>query len=191
MWFYAAMPWSAASTPKDPDNNFFPSPGQNSFVERAGEVPEVRFDDGVYAGWIVPGDYDPLLGKLIAWGADRGEAVARLRGALEEFDATGIKTNTGLFLAILNDGEFLAGNMHTRWLDERLAQLLAARKASKTRQGNAGGISAEDVAAIAAILWQLDQSGSLRESAVQAAPSRWKQEGRREQVAREPERSAP
>ena len=66
---------------EDPANNFFPSPGRIAYW-RATEGPGIRLDEGVYQGWTVPGDYDPLLSKLIAWGADRGEALARMRRAL-------------------------------------------------------------------------------------------------------------
>ena len=110
---------------EDPDNNFFPSPGKITSWQAPSGFPGLRMDEGVYAGWTVPGDYDPMLGKLIAWGADRTEAVARLRGALQEFDVAGIRTNTRLFLNILQDDEFLRGDIHTRWLDERLGSLVA------------------------------------------------------------------
>src|SRR5260370_13756159 len=77
-------------------------------------------DDGVYEGWTVPNDYDPLLGKLIAWGNSREETIARLRRALEEYTVTGIKTNVGLFRRILDEPDFLRGEIHTKWLDELL-----------------------------------------------------------------------
>ena len=173
---------------EDPDNNFFPSPGEIASW-RAPAGPGVRMDEGVYAGWIVPGDYDPMLGKLIAWGADRAEAVARLRGALQEFYVTGIRTNTRLFLNILQDPEFLRGDIHTRWLDERLGSLLQAVE-SRAEIPPSGDISAADVAAIAAVLWQLGRGGSKEsgESSRAAAPSPWKLDGRREQLARDPRR---
>jgi acetyl-CoA carboxylase biotin carboxylase subunit len=171
---------------EDPDNHFFPSPGK-ILSWNAPSGPGVRFDEGVYAGWTIPGDYDPLLAKLIAWGADRDEAVARLRRALQEFDVTGIKTNTGLFLRILADTSFLQGEIHTRWLDERLAQLTAA-PAQIAPQALPGELSLADVAAIAAALWQSSRGAMQREPRQQQPPSRWKLEGRREQIAREPER---
>src|ERR1700756_5144492 len=62
---------------EDPSNNFLPSPGR-LVSWRAPQGPGIRVDDGVYEGWMVPGDYDPLLAKLIAWGADRPAAIARL-----------------------------------------------------------------------------------------------------------------
>ena len=107
---------------EDPDNNFFPSPGK-ILSWHAPTGPGIRLDEGVYDGWTVPGDYDPLLGKLIAWGADRAEAIARLRRALREYDVTGIRTNVRLFRKILRDAEFLRGEIHTRWLDQRLHSL--------------------------------------------------------------------
>src|SRR6267378_708036 len=76
---------------EDPDNNFFPSPGEIISRQVPGG-PGIRLDDGVYEGWTVPNDYDPLLGKLIAWGNSREETIARLRRALEEYTVTGIKT---------------------------------------------------------------------------------------------------
>ena len=69
---------------EDPANNFFPSPG-TILSRRAPSGPGIRLDDGVYEGFTVPTEYDPMLGKLIAWGQDRAEAIARLERALEEY----------------------------------------------------------------------------------------------------------
>jgi acetyl-CoA carboxylase biotin carboxylase subunit len=81
---------------EDPENNFFPSPGRITFLaEPAG--PGIRHDSGIYEGWTVPVDYDPLLAKLVAYGADRRQAIARLRRALDEYRIGGIRTNLALF----------------------------------------------------------------------------------------------
>ena len=170
---------------EDPDNNFFPSPGEIQ-TWRIPQGPGIRFDEGVYAGWTVPGDYDPLLGKLIAWGSDRNEAMARLRRALQEFDASGIRTNAGLFRAILADAEFSRGQVHTRWLDERLNSLQASRSALDGR--GATPDLASDAAAIAAALWRLRQARVTRAAATPPPASRWKLEGRRDQLSRAPAR---
>ena len=80
---------------EDPANQFFPSPGK-ILSRRTPSGPGIRLDDGVYEGFTVSTEYDPMLGKLIAWGQDRAEAIARLDRALEEHSVTGIKTNAGL-----------------------------------------------------------------------------------------------
>src|SRR2546426_8259510 len=67
---------------EDPDNNYFPSPGKISLLLTP-DVPGVRHDSGMYEGWTVPIDYDPLLAKLIGYGSDRAQAVSRLRRALD------------------------------------------------------------------------------------------------------------
>ncbi|MFY9528891.1 MAG: acetyl-CoA carboxylase biotin carboxylase subunit [Candidatus Acidiferrales bacterium] len=173
---------------EDPDNQFFPSPGR-ILERRAPAGPGIRLDDGVYAGWTVPNEYDPMLGKLIAWGSDRTEAIARLRRALNEYYASGIKTNIALFRRILLEPEFVRGEIHTKWLDELLSRppLQLAGLASKSSRT---GATAEDAAALAAALWHFSKSGGAKPSglAPTSASSRWKAEGRQEQVDRVPER---
>jgi acetyl-CoA carboxylase biotin carboxylase subunit len=172
---------------EDPDNNFFPSPGK-ILSQHAPSGPGIRLDEGVYEGWTVPMDYDPLLSKLIAWGNSREETIARLRRALEEYTVTGIKTNAGLFRRILSEKEFLLGDIHTKWLDEMLHRPPNASAASTNVDAKTD--RAADAAAIAAALWQAGQSnkksaaGSSSEDASQT--SRWKLEGRRQQLDRTP-----
>jgi len=101
---------------EDPDNNFFPSPGK-ILSRHAPTGPGIRLDEGVYEGYTVPLEYDPLLSKLIAWGNSREETIARLRRALDEYTITGIRTNVSLFRRILTEPEFLRGEFHTKWLD--------------------------------------------------------------------------
>src|SRR5216117_2531378 len=143
---------------EDPDNNFFPSPGKILSCRTPGG-PGIRMDEGVYEGWTVPNEYDPLLSKLIAWGNSREETIARLRRALDEYTITGIRTNAGLFRRILTEPEFLRGEIHTRWLDELLLRPRAAAASSSSdsnREGNPG--RAHEAAAIAAAIWQAKQS---------------------------------
>jgi acetyl-CoA carboxylase biotin carboxylase subunit len=80
----------------------------------------VRVDSGIYPGWTVPSDYDPMLSKLIVWAEDRGRAIERMRRALGEYYVGGIRTNISLFQTILNDVSFWAGDIHTNYLDELL-----------------------------------------------------------------------
>jgi acetyl-CoA carboxylase biotin carboxylase subunit len=172
---------------EDPGNNFLPSPGR-LVSWRAPQGPGIRLDDGVYEGWTVPGDYDPLLAKLVAWGADRAAAIARMRRALREFAAAGIKTNIALFLEILEHPEFVSNDVHTRWLDERLDSLRVSHTGAQDSGEITAKISTEmvDAAAIAAALWHYRENCMPREAAPQLAASRWKLEGRREQLARAP-----
>src|SRR5246500_5074160 len=118
---------------EDPDNNFFPSPGKILSRQTPGG-PGIRLDDGVYEGFAVSTEYDPLLGKLIAWGNSREETIARLRRALEEYTVTGIKTNAGLFRRILTEPDFLRGEIHTKWLDELLLRPRPAEPPNDEKQ---------------------------------------------------------
>ena len=163
---------------EDPSNQFFPSPG-TIHSRRAPSGPGIRFDDGVYEGFTVSTEYDPMLGKLISWGQDRAEAIARLERALQENSVTGIKTNSSLLLSILRDPEFLRGEIYTRWLDERLPHLLAGKHAQEH------DAIAEDAAILAALLHSLGARDAVSANgAAVEAESRWKREARFEQVDR-------
>ncbi len=173
---------------EDPENNFFPSPGKILSCRTPGG-PGIRMDEGVYEGWTVPNEYDPLLGKLIAWGNSREETIARLRRALDEYTITGIRTNAGLFRRILTEPEFLRGEIHTRWLDELLRRPRAAAASSSSdsnREGNPG--RAHEAAAIAAAIWQAKQSAAqgAEASSADENSSRWKMAGRRQLLDRMP-----
>jgi acetyl-CoA carboxylase biotin carboxylase subunit len=175
---------------EDPENNFFPSPGK--ILSRSSPSgPGIRLDEGVYSGWTVPMDYDPLLSKLIAWGNSREEAIARLRRALEEYAVTGIKTNAALFRRILAEPDFLRADIHTRWLDEMLLRPpAAANNLTGHFRAQEQKSSAADAAAIAAGLWQATQwnrQSCLPSSAADSGqPSDWKLDGRRDLLDRTP-----
>ncbi len=101
---------------EDPANNFFPSPGRISqYVEPSG--PGVRVDGGVYAGWNVPLEYDPLLAKLSVWAGTRDAAIDRMRRAVSEYRVLGITTNLPLFREIMRDEKWMAGELDTGFLD--------------------------------------------------------------------------
>jgi acetyl-CoA carboxylase, biotin carboxylase subunit len=163
---------------EDPDNNFFPSPGK-ILERRVPSGPGIRLDEGVYAGWTVPTDYDPMLGKLIAWGADRAEAISRLRRALDEYYTAGIQTNIKLFRRILADEEFVRGEIYTKWLDEWLRRPV---RRAETPNGQHGREKlAEDAAALVAGMW-FAKNAKREDATPDDTRSRWKQEARREQV---------
>jgi len=107
---------------EDPANQFFPSPGRIAqLAEPSG--PGVRLDSGVYQGWTVPLEYDPMLSKLIVWADTREHAIERMLRALGEYHVGGIRTNIPLFQSILNDPDFRAGELHTGYLDALLKTL--------------------------------------------------------------------
>jgi acetyl-CoA carboxylase, biotin carboxylase subunit len=106
---------------EDPENNFMPSPGRIAYLEQPAG-PGIRLDSGVYAGWTVPLDYDPMLAKLAVWAPTREAAIGRMRRALAEYRVEGIRTNIQWFDQILRDPEFVAGRLSTAFLDRFEAQ---------------------------------------------------------------------
>lgn len=164
-------------------------PGQQLFSQ-SGKItllllpsgPGIRRDSGMYEGWNVPMDYDPLLAKLIGYGTDRDQAIGRLRRALNEYFVGGIKTNISLFRRILNHPDFQAANIDTGFLDRLLKQKSAEASLPTDSQG-------AEVAAIAAGMFAVlgSSAAGLGERAVidgcanEAVPvSNWKASARRE-----------
>jgi acetyl-CoA carboxylase, biotin carboxylase subunit len=104
---------------EDPANNFMPTPGTvTAWVPPGG--PWVRLDTHVYQGYSVPPFYDSLLGKLIVWGRDRAEALARARWALEQFRVEGVKTTIPFHRVVLEHPLFIAGTVTTHFIDDEL-----------------------------------------------------------------------
>ena len=102
---------------EDWTDGFRPSPGRlEKWRPPAG--PGVRFDSAVYEGYWVPPYYDSMIGKLIVHGADRDAALARARDALDRFEVAGIATTIGFHRRLIDHPDFLAGRVHTRWVDD-------------------------------------------------------------------------
>lgn len=104
---------------EDP-RSMLPSPGRIRGYAAPGGI-GIRVESGVADNSLVPMHYDSLVAKLIAIGASREEAIRRMRTALAEYQVGGIKTNIPFHQRILQDPDFLAGNIHTKYLDEFLA----------------------------------------------------------------------
>ena len=163
---------------EDPDNNFFPSPGRISLLLLP-SGPGIRRDSGMYEGWTVPIEYDPLLAKLIGYGTDRAQATSRLVRALSEYFVGGIKTNLSLFRRILEDEDFRAGRLDTGFLDRLLARPAGTPPAEA---------DATIVAAIAAGLFAVLEPGTPAQTSgvaedgagTASASSNWKWAGRQE-----------
>jgi acetyl-CoA carboxylase biotin carboxylase subunit len=103
---------------EDP-KNFMPSPGTITQLHVAGG-PGIRFDSHLYNGYKVPPYYDSMIGKLIAHGATRESAIARMRVALSEMVIDGIKTNIPLQADIMRDANFAAGGVNIHYLEKKL-----------------------------------------------------------------------
>jgi acetyl-CoA carboxylase biotin carboxylase subunit len=105
---------------EDP-HNFMPSPGKIEYYHPPGG-PGIRMDSHIYSGYTVPPYYDSLIGKLIAYGETREEAIGRLRNALNEIIIEGIKTNIKLHQDLLNDPAFLEGGVSINYLENKLGR---------------------------------------------------------------------
>ena len=100
---------------------FTPSPGRITSYHPPGG-PGIRVDSHVYAGYTVPPFYDSMIGKVIAYGASREQAIQRMRIALSEMVVEGIQTNIPLHLDLLHDMRFVRGGTSIHYLEQKLAQ---------------------------------------------------------------------
>src|SRR5579864_2413710 len=166
---------------EDPDNNFFPSPGKITKLLRP-SGPGVREDSGVYEGWTVPLDYDPMLSKLIAYASDRHTAIARMRRALDEYFISGIQTNLSLFRRLLEHPDFIAARIDTGFLDRLLASGVP-ETASQDGLAQIAAISAALFAARSPASYE--QNGSAKANGDQPNSSNWKKIARTEALRSE------
>ncbi|HXJ52165.1 MAG TPA: acetyl-CoA carboxylase biotin carboxylase subunit [Burkholderiales bacterium] len=100
---------------------FTPSPGKITSYHPPGG-PGIRVDSHVYQGYTVPPNYDSMVGKVIAYGASREQAMSRMRIALSEMVVEGILTNIPLHRELLNDARFMKGGVSIHYLEQKLAQ---------------------------------------------------------------------
>ena len=153
---------------EDPDNNFFPSPGKITRL-RTPAGPGVRDDSGVYQGWTVPIDYDPLISKLVAWGPTRDEAISRMLRALQEYQVDGIKTNVLFFTEILQNSEFQKAEFDTGFIDRWLAGRTAAEPISEADH---------DLALLAAAQFHAGRNSTGAAGSSGGSSNPWRESGR-------------
>lgn len=105
--------------------SFMPSPGRITSYHPPGG-PGIRVDSHVYQNYFVPPHYDSMIGKVIAYGDTRQQAIARMRIALSEMVVQGIKTNIPLHQELMNDAAFIEGATSIHYLEKRMEDLKKA-----------------------------------------------------------------
>jgi acetyl-CoA carboxylase biotin carboxylase subunit len=115
-------------TAEDPARNFAPDAGHIKMVHFPGG-PWVRVDTHVFSGYTTPPYYDSLLAKVIVWGRDRAEAIARARRAVAETHIEGVKTNVSYLAQVLEHPDFVAGNVDVNFVERHLSEMSASQSA--------------------------------------------------------------
>ena len=155
-------------TSEDPANGFLPSTGVIEYL-RVPSGPGVRWDGGIEAGSEVGLHYDPMLAKLIVWGEDRPQAIARMHRALLELTVDGVETSRDFHLRLMEDDEFRAGAFDIQWLERRLDSLIAV---SPPAEG------ARAAALAAALLAEEDRLSRMPAMSPVGGGDQWKRAGR-------------
>ncbi len=165
---------------EDPDNNFAPSPGTVESLRIPGG-PGIRDDSCLFEGYEVPIHYDPIVGKLIAWGTDRQTAIRRLQRALEEYKVRGIATTIPLFQRVLADPDFINADFDTGYLD----RLLGTARDSEVKPTLEAAAVAEAARLAAALhVFLSEEERAYRPPSTVASP--WKLAGRAAALAAVP-----
>jgi acetyl-CoA carboxylase biotin carboxylase subunit len=172
---YETIPRSGAAMEcriyaEDPANNFLPSPGLIKALTDPGG-PGVRNDSGVYPGYIIPMEYDPMISKLVTWGETRQQAIDRMLRALEEYYLLGIRTNISYLRKIISHPNFAAGDYDTHFIPTHQEQLLETETEHY-----------ESIALAAAVILNFmrgEQQSAARKNESVGAESAWKIAGRK------------
>ena len=106
-------------TAENPNKNFRPSPGKITGLNLPGGN-GIRIDTAIYEGYVIPPYYDSMIAKIIAHGANRNEAIAKMKRALEELVIEGIDTNVDYLLSIITNLNFIRGNYDTSFIEKNL-----------------------------------------------------------------------
>ncbi len=181
-----ALPFPAEMTPRgwaiecritseDPANGFLPSTGRIEYLH-VPSGPGVRWDGGIEAGSVVGLHYDPMLAKLIVWGANREQAIARMHRALDELVILGVATSREFHLRVMENEEYRRGEVGIQWLEQRLPHLLAIGAPEERRMA---------AAVAAALLAERDRDTRRGANPCSPSPARgdaWLAAARREGV---------
>lgn len=155
---------------EDPAHNFLPSPGLIKALTDPGG-PGVRNDSGVYPGYIIPMEYDPMISKLVTWGETRRQAIDRMLRALEEYYLLGVRTNISYLRKIISHSCFAAGDYDTHFIPTYQEQLVETEAEHY-----------ESIALAAAVILNFmrgEQQSAARKNESVGADSAWKIAGRK------------
>lgn len=155
---------------EDPADNFLPSPGLIKALTDPGG-PGVRNDSGVYPGYIIPLEYDPMISKLVTWGETRQQAIDRMLRALEEYYLLGIRTNISYLRKIISHPNFVAGDYDTHFIPTHQEQLIETETEHY-----------ESIALAAAVILNFvrgEQQSTAEKNESVGAASAWKIAGRK------------
>lgn len=160
---------------EDPDNNFMPSPGVIKHITEPLGL-GVRHDGYAYEGYEIPMYYDPMISKLIVWGENRSDAIARLKRALYAYKITGVKTSIPYLYRILEVPAFVEGRYNTHFIEEN-QQYLQPRQNCTDR--------CVEVAAITAFIDYINKLEQLQPAHPEKhLGNNWKDLGRKRSVLR-------
>lgn len=166
---------------EDSENNFIPAVGRLTHVHKPDGF-GIREDSGVYAGGEISVYYDPMIAKLIAWGADREQAIRRMRRALQEYEIGGVKTTIPFCLWVMQHEKFCAGEFDTHFVQNEFVPEQLATRSNGRDEG-------ENLAAIAALAAALKHETSTKVAVtplshgVAATASAWKRRGWRTRLS--------
>ena len=151
---------------EDPDRNFMPCPGLITSLRTPGG-PGVRDDSGVFEGFEIPIYYDPIISKLVVWGKDRSEAIARMKRALNEYVVTGVKTTIPFHIRVMNNRHFIEGSFDTNFIDK---VFFKEEKERKLAHGDVAVITA----AIQVFLGERERAIAQKPAGTSGSVSMWK-----------------
>ena len=161
---------------EDPDNNFMPSPGKVIKL-REPNGPGIRVDGYVYEGFEIPIYYDPMISKLVTYGASREEAIQRMIRALDEYQIIGVKTSIPFLKRIMENRDFRKGNYNTHFIDTHQKELFPEDSSGTNRE-------IEELAAITALLEYLEDKKAKTAPSNGMVKNMWKEFGRKKAVTR-------
>jgi len=135
---------------EDPENDFFPSPGKIQYLKEP-KGPGIRNDCGVYSGFEVPVEYDPILSKLVVYSESRDKSIKKCVKALKEYIILGVTTPITLLIDILNSDPFISGEVFTDFIEDHFSDWKPETKENDT-----------DIARIAFIVDELCNKGKFK-----------------------------